>query len=90
MTWLVTGGASYSGAHVVASMVDGGEPVVVLDDLSSGGRSRVPEAVPLVSGSVLDAAAVVGRTIRDHGVQGIVHIAAKKQVEESVRRPLYY
>ena len=89
MTWLVTGGAGYIGAHVVASMVSSGEAVVVVDDFSTGERSRVPEGVPVVTGTVLDGAVVV-RTIREHGVQGIVHIAAKKQVEESVRRPLHY
>ena len=49
----------------------------------------MPDGVPLVTGSVLDAG-LVRRTIRDHQVDGVVHIAAKKQVEESVRRPLYY
>ncbi len=89
MVWLVTGGAGYVGGHVVAAMRDGGEAVVVLDDLSSGDPGRVPDGVPLVTGSVLDAG-LVRRTIRDHQVDGVVHIAAKKQVEESVRRPLYY
>ena len=37
MTWLVTGGAGYIGAHVVAAMRDAGEMVVVLDDLSRPG-----------------------------------------------------
>ena len=41
MTWLVTGGAGYIGAHVVAALRDGGERVVVLDDLSTGDRTRV-------------------------------------------------
>jgi UDP-glucose 4-epimerase len=88
MTWLVTGGAGYIGAHVVTAMLDAGEEVVVLDDLSSGVPERIPD-VPLVQGSVLDHA-LVEQTIRRHGVTGVVHIAAKKQVEESVNRPLYY
>jgi UDP-glucose 4-epimerase len=88
VTWLVTGGAGYIGAHVVTAMRDAGEEVVVLDDLSSGDPDRVP-GVPLVEGTVLDGA-LVERTLREHAVDGIVHLAAKKQVEESVRRPLYY
>jgi UDP-glucose 4-epimerase len=88
VTWLVTGGAGYIGAHVVAAMRAAGEAVAVLDDLSTGDRSRVRD-VPLVVGSTLDGA-LVGRTLRQHGVTGIVHVAAKKQVEESVRRPLFY
>jgi UDP-glucose 4-epimerase len=89
MSWLVTGGAGYIGAHVVRAMVEGGQSVVVYDDLSTGSADRVPAGVPLVVGSVLDAAALEG-AIRDHAVTGVVHIAAKKQVGESVERPLHY
>jgi UDP-glucose 4-epimerase len=88
MTWLVTGGAGYIGAHVVAAMRDAGERVVVLDDLSSGDPARVA-GVPLVRGTVLDQP-LVERTLREYAVSGVVHIAGKKQVEESVRRPLHY
>ena len=88
MTWLVTGGAGYIGSHVVAAMRAAGEDVVVLDDLSSGVRERVGDA-PLVLADVADGAAVA-RTVREHGVHGVVHLAAKKQVEESVRQPLRY
>jgi UDP-glucose 4-epimerase len=88
MTWLVTGGAGYIGAHVVAALADGGERVVVLDDLSTGDPARVA-GVPLVQGSVLDES-LLERTMREHAVTGVVHLAAKKQVEESVRRPLFY
>src|SRR4051794_1999694 len=88
MTWLVTGGAGYIGAHVVSALRGAGEEVVVLDDLSTGDRDRIP-GVPLVAGSVLEDA-LVARAIQEFDVDGIVHIAAKKQVEESVRRPLLY
>jgi UDP-glucose 4-epimerase len=87
-SWLVTGGAGYIGAHVVKALRDKAEPVVVLDDLSTGAAERVGDA-PLVRGSVLDAE-LVAATIRDYDVGGIIHIAAKKQVGESVERPLHY
>ncbi|ANJ07469.1 UDP-glucose 4-epimerase GalE [Streptomyces parvulus] len=89
MSWLVTGGAGYIGAHVVRALADGGERVVVYDDLSTGSADRVPDGVPLVVGSVLDEALLEG-VIRDHAVTGVVHIAGKKQVAESVERPLHY
>jgi UDP-glucose 4-epimerase len=88
VTWLVTGGAGYIGAHVVLAMRAAGDEVVAFDDLSTGDPGRVP-GIPLVRGSVLDGA-LLGRTLRDHGVTGVVHVAGKKQVEESVRRPLHY
>jgi UDP-glucose 4-epimerase len=89
MTWLITGGAGFIGAHVVRAMVEDGKPVVVLDDLSTGDAGRLPEGVPLVTGSTLDGP-LVERVLREHNVTGVLHIAAKKQVGESVERPLHY
>jgi UDP-glucose 4-epimerase len=87
-SWLVTGGAGYIGAHVVKALRDRGESVVVIDDLTTGSASRVGDA-HLVVGSVLDGE-LVRKTLIDHEVAGVVHIAAKKQVGESVENPLYY
>lgn len=89
MTFLITGGAGYIGSHVVRAMTLAGEQVVVLDDLSTGDEDRVPEGVPLVVGSVLDRL-VLDRTIAEHRVTGVVHLAGKKQVGESVDKPLWY
>ena len=87
MTWLVTGGAGYIGAHVVRAMLQDGQDVTVLDDLSTGAAARIPEAARFVEGSLLDPAALNDAL---DGVTGIVHIAGKKQVGESVARPLHY
>ncbi|MDQ0761238.1 UDP-glucose 4-epimerase GalE [Streptomyces canus] len=89
MTWLITGGAGYIGAHVVRAMTEAGEQAVVYDDLSTGVAERVPDDVPLVVGSTLDAERVA-HTLADHEVTGVVHLAAKKQVGESVELPLHY
>ncbi|MGW1001466.1 UDP-glucose 4-epimerase GalE [Streptomyces sp. NPDC002520] len=89
MTWLITGGAGYIGAHVVRAMTEAGERTVVYDDLSTGVAERVPQEVPLVVGSTLDGEKVA-RTLAGHEVTGVVHLAAKKQVGESVDRPLHY
>jgi UDP-glucose 4-epimerase len=89
MTWLVTGGAGYIGAHVVRALRDAGQPVAVLDDLSTGRRDRLPPDVPFLQGDIADVDAVE-HLLTDHDVQGVVHLAAKKSVPESVARPLYY
>jgi UDP-glucose 4-epimerase len=89
MTWLITGGAGYIGGHVVRAMLEAGQRVAVLDDLSTGDARRLPEGVPLVVGSVLDRAVVDG-ALRDHGVTGVLHFAGKKQVGESVEQPFHY
>ncbi|MFI8998938.1 UDP-glucose 4-epimerase GalE [Streptomyces sp. NPDC053542] len=89
MTWLITGGAGYIGAHVVRAMTGAGERAVVLDNLSTGVAERVPEDVPLIVGSTLDRG-LLDRTISEHEVTGVVHLAAKKQVAESVELPLLY
>ena len=89
MTWLVTGGAGYIGAHVVRSLVQDGGGVVVLDDLTTGEAGRADPAAAFVEGTVLDGA-LVRRVLHEHDVTGVVHIAAKKQVGESVADPLLY
>ena len=89
MTWLVTGGAGYIGSHVVRSLLAAGEEVVVLDDLSTGAKDKLPDGVTLELGSVGDRAAV-DRVLAGRQFAGVVHIAAKKQVGESVAKPLWY
>jgi UDP-glucose 4-epimerase len=90
VSWLVTGGAGYIGAHVVKALVDARNDVVVVDDLSTGLASRVPPDVPILQGSLLDAE-LRSRVFDTHEISGVVHLAAKKRVDESVEKPsLYY
>jgi UDP-glucose 4-epimerase len=89
MTILVTGGAGYIGSHLVHELADAGEPVIVLDNLSTGFRSALPATVPLFLGETGDTA-FVGAIIREHGVKSIVHFAASIVVPDSVSNPLAY
>ncbi|RZS90825.1 UDP-galactose 4-epimerase [Motilibacter rhizosphaerae] len=88
-TWMLTGGAGYIGAHVLRALQQAGHDVVVLDDLSTGVEARIPDGVPLVRANVLDTAAVT-QGLQDHGVSGVIHLAAKKAAGESVEKPLLY
>ena len=88
MTWVVTGGAGYIGAHVVQAFRDSGTDVVVIDDLSSGRAEFVPPDVPFVRASILDTPTVAA-TLREHAADGVVHLAAFKYAGVSVQRPLH-
>jgi UDP-glucose 4-epimerase len=85
---LVTGGAGYIGSHTVQQLRGRGEPVVVIDNLSTGFRQALP-GVTLVEGDVGDAA-LVGRVMQEHQVRTVVHFAAHTVVPESVSNPLKY
>ena len=89
MSILITGGAGYIGSHMIFELLDAGEQVIVLDDLSTGFRWAVPETVQMAVGSVGDAALVSG-LIRDHGITAIIHFAGSLIVPDSVRDPLAY
>jgi UDP-glucose 4-epimerase len=89
MTVLVTGGAGYIGSHMVLALLEAGERVVVLDNLTTGFDWAVPEGVPLVIGETGDQP-VVAALIADHGINAIIHFAASIVVPDSVSDPLSY
>jgi len=85
---LVTGGAGFIGHHLVRALVDRGDEVAVLDDLSSGQPSRVQpvrERIDFVEGSILDQAAL-DRAI--DGAEVVFHEAALASVAISVADPI--
>ena len=91
MTTLVIGGAGYIGAHVVQLLLERGESVAVVDDLSTGFRNRIGDA-PLIEQDVTadGAVEVLEREMRERGVKAVIHFAAHKQVGESVEKPEMY
>ncbi len=89
MTILVTGGAGYIGSQMAYQLVDSGERVVVLDNLSTGFDWAIPPGVPAVAGDVGDAR-LLDALIAEHGVSAIIHFAASVVVPESVADPLRY
>jgi UDP-glucose 4-epimerase len=89
MTVLVTGGAGYIGDHMVLALLDAGEKIVVLDDLSTGFRAAVKRPAKLIVGDVGDAA-LVDDILARHKIDAIAHFAAKTVVPESIGDPLRY
>ena len=91
MSILVAGGAGYIGAHVVRLLLERGEEVVVVDDLSYGTPERVKGA-SLVELDVASGQApqTLAEVMDSHGVTAGIHFAARKQVGESVERPAWY
>src|SRR5438309_10614083 len=89
MTVLVTGGAGFIGSHMVHALVDAGERVVVLDNLSTGFDWALPEGTPLVVGETGDQLRVAA-LIAEHRIDAIIHFAASIVVPDSVRDPLGY
>jgi UDP-glucose 4-epimerase len=85
---LVTGGAGYIGSHVARQLVERGERIVVLDNLSTGFREAVLGA-PLVVGDVGDTD-LVERVLAEHDIDTAMHFAAHTVVPESVSNPLKY
>lgn len=88
-TVLVTGGAGYIGSHMVLQLLDAGERVVVLDNLSTGFRWAVAPGAELVVGDVGDSD-LVRVVLRKHNVSAIIHFAGSIVVPESVVDPLGY
>ena len=91
MSILVTGGAGYIGSHVVRLLLERGQQVVVIDDLSSGLSARIGSA-KLVQ---IDLAAETAtenlvQLIKEESIDAVIHLAARKQVGESVTKPEWY
>jgi UDP-glucose 4-epimerase len=86
---LVTGGAGYIGSHMVLSLLEAGEEVVVLDNLSTGFRWAVPDQVKIVVGDVGDAK-VVCSLLKRHAIDAVIHFAGSVVVPDSIEHPLAY
>lgn len=85
---LVTGGAGYIGAHVAYELTKSGYDVRIFDDLSNGLKRRVDgKFTDIVLGDILDRDALLKAV---EGVDAVIHLAAKKAVEESVADPAKY
>ncbi|MDU3075540.1 MAG: UDP-glucose 4-epimerase GalE [Mixta calida] len=96
MAILVTGGAGYIGSHTVLALLQRGDDVVVMDNLSDASRESIRRVEKLagkkatfVEGDILDRACL--RDIfTSHAISAVIHFAGLKAVGESTRKPLEY
>jgi len=86
---LVTGGAGYVGAVSVEAFLAAGHDVVVLDDLSTGHRSAVPDGARLVVGDYGERSTMAA-IFAEESVDAILHCAARSLVGESLQEPARY
>lgn len=89
MTILVTGGAGYIGSHVVLALLDAGENVIVIDDMSTGHRSAIPTGASLIVADFGEKNAVK-KIIKEHKINSIIHVAGSSIVGDSFRYPINY
>jgi len=89
MSILVTGGAGYIGSITAETLISRGEDVIILDDLSRGNASAVPEGSTFYRGSIADTA-LLNRIFRRHSVEACLHFAALAYVGESMSEPARY
>lgn len=91
MSILVTGGAGYIGSHVVRLLQQQGQEAVVIDDLSSGSKQRLGSAKLVNLDLAADSATQqLAQLIEAESVEAVIHLAARKQVGESVSKPEWY
>ncbi|MGH1475100.1 UDP-glucose 4-epimerase GalE [Yersinia proxima] len=96
MTILVTGGAGYIGSHTVLTLLENGESVVVLDNLSNSSAesllrvSKITGRAPVFyQGDILNRNCIK-KIFSEHKIDSVIHFAGLKSVGESVAKPLEY
>jgi UDP-glucose 4-epimerase len=86
---LVTGGAGFIGSHMALELIDAGQDVLVLDNLSTGFRWALPPEAQFVEGDIGDQN-LVRQLLLPNNIEAIIHFAGSIVVPESVADPLGY
>ena len=86
-TLLVTGAAGFIGAAIAKKLLEEGNKVITIDNLSTGFRSNIPDGVEFIEGDCQDAG--VYKDLEDLKIDGIFHIAGQSSGEISFENPVY-
>jgi len=89
MTWLITGGAGYIGAHLIKALQSEKCDFVIVDDLSTGRSDRLINTEFFYKADIRDLSQM-RRIFEKHSLKGVFHLAAKKSVSESIVNPQIY
>jgi UDP-glucose 4-epimerase len=89
MRVLVTGGAGYIGSVVTEELIRDGHEAVVYDSLYKGHRAAVVEGAQFVEADLMNVE-LLRRTLEDHRIEAVIHMAADSLVGESVENPAKY
>lgn len=89
MRWLVTGAAGYIGSHVCQDLLQVGDEVLALDNLSTSSGDRIADLCELIIGDIRDATLVDEILSRQH-IEGIMHLGALKSPEDSMKNEKLY
>ncbi len=89
MSTLLTGGCGYIGRQLAWALHDVGQPIIILDDLSTGDATHLPPTAVLVVGDVRDGE-LLRRVLEKHSAEAVIHLAGSISVTESMERPELY
>jgi len=89
MSILITGGAGYIGSHMAHHLLEAGEDIAVLDNLSTGVEKNLPRNIAFIRGDIADQS-LVSQLIARHRIDSVIHFAGSVVVPESVEKPLDY
>jgi UDP-glucose 4-epimerase len=96
MTILVTGGCGYIGSHTVVDLISNGYDVISVDNNSRSGKTLLDGAAAITGKTIVNYEAdvcdyaAIRAIFEKHKIDGIIHFAAFKSVDESVQQPLLY
>ena len=89
MKVLITGGAGYIGSHMALALLDEGNDVVILDNLTTGSKQIVPPKANFIEGDISDLN-LVQKILKEYNFDAVTHFAGSVKVEESVLNPAKY